>query len=175
MKDQSLNDRARYITAICHLIGLMWLPNAIGIFSLLQLVWHVNSGGNLNLFFAALFTVPMIGLLLSAFIAVIFWKINRRSHSFIAESGRNAINFTCTCSLYLAASYFLMIAIWVFSTWLNLEILSSLSAFSLGQYLVLCPVILLSHLCLSIAGAVSTLQGKIYSYFLSRAFFKYNL
>jgi uncharacterized Tic20 family protein len=175
MEDQPLNSQIRRTATICHLLGLLWLPNAIGIFWVLELIWRVNSGGNLNSFSFSIFTVPMAGLLLSTLMTIIFWKINKRNHSFIRESGAKAINFICTCSLYLATSYTLML-IMVFLAFAlansGIDINPSIATVLVGQYLIFCPVILLAHFCLSIAGAILTWQGKIYSYPLSLRLFK---
>jgi uncharacterized Tic20 family protein len=170
MKDQPLNSQILRTATLCHLIGLMWLPNAIGIFYLMELIWRVNSGGNLNFFFVALLTVPTAGLLLSALMATIFWKINKRKHSFIEKSGRKAVNFNCSCSLYLAIPYGLMVTTWLLAA--RSEILLSISTSLMGLYIFLFLVILLSHPFLSIAGAILTAQGKFYSYILSLEFFK---
>jgi uncharacterized Tic20 family protein len=175
MEDQPLNSQIRRTATVCHLLGLLWLPIATGIFWVLDLLWRVNSGGNLNLFFVVLFTVPAAGLLLSALMTIIFWHSNKRTHAFIKESGAKAVNFVCSCSLYLVISYTFMLATWFLANaldTLDLDILSSIATFFVGQYIVLLPIVLLAHFCLSIAGAILTWQGKIYSYALSLRFFK---
>jgi uncharacterized Tic20 family protein len=170
MEDYSLNSQIRLTATICHLMGLMWLPNAIGIFYLLELILRVNSGGNLNLFFVVILTVPTAGLLLSALMAIIFWKINKGKHSYIEESGRKAVNFNCSCSLYLLIPYGLMVTTWLLAAWS--KALLSISTSLMGLYIFLCLIILLSHPFLSITGAILTSQGKFYSYILSLQFFK---
>jgi uncharacterized Tic20 family protein len=172
MEDRPLNSRILRTAAICHLLGLTWLPNTIGIFWILELIWRVNSGGNLNLFFAVLYTVPAAGLLLSALLAVILWQFTKRIHPFIAESGRRAVNFTCSCSLYLAVACLLMVGMWFLPNWIDSQIAVSIGMMAMGLYVFLCPVILLVHFCSSAIGVLFALRGKIYSYRMSLQLFK---
>jgi uncharacterized Tic20 family protein len=174
MQDQPPDHKIRSITAMCHSTGLMWLPIAVAIFTLVPFFRSDSSRSvesNLNWFFGALITLPMVGMLLSAILTIIVWQINRQKHSFIEQSGRNGVNFICSCSLYLATAYTLMVGSSLLAASFNSQALLSVSMSLIGLYILLCLGVILAHLVLSILGTVFALQGKIYHYPLSLQLF----
>ena len=54
-----------------------------------------------SLAFSSIFLWPLVDACLSIILGIVFWKVNLHRHSFIEESGKEAINFLLSIILYL--------------------------------------------------------------------------
>ena len=149
MEDRPLNANIRRKAARWHLVGLTWLPISIVIFLLLPMF-----NQNMILFVIAILLFPLIGMVLAALLTILLWRADKSIDPFIDRSGRSAINFILSCTLYLAVT----------STILGitcgtpvLPVIASLA----GGFGALFPLILAWHFCATIDRAIAAWKGKI--------------
>jgi uncharacterized Tic20 family protein len=167
MENQPLNFEIRLKAALCHLLGFTWLPITIILFYILPINNH-----DLNWAFLALFTVPVLGLLLANLVVVLFWSAYRKSHPFIDRSGRCAVNLISSCSLYLTVTMVLM-GLTCGLTALG-EAMLPLSMMASYMTIFIEPSIFLAHFGWVIFGVIFAFQGKIVSYPLTIKFLHEN-
>lgn len=150
MEDRPLNSSIRRKAVRCHLAGLIWLPISIFIFLLLPMF-----NQNMILFVIGIFLFPLIGMVSAVLLTILLWRANRSIDPFIDRSGRSAINFSLSCTLYLAImSTILGISCGVP---LGLPVIASLA----GGFGALFPLILAWYFCATIDRAIAAWKGKI--------------
>jgi uncharacterized Tic20 family protein len=150
MEDRDLSSSIRRKAARCHLAGLIWVPISIVIFMLFPIF-----NQNMTLFVIAIFLFPLIGMVLAALLTILLWRANRSIDPFIDRSGRSAINFSLSSTLYLA----------IMSTILGIScgvpLGSPVIASLAGGFGALFPLIVAWHFCATIDRAVAAWKGKI--------------
>jgi uncharacterized Tic20 family protein len=150
MDDRPLNSIIRRKAARCHLAGLIWLPISIVVFLLLPMF-----NQNMILFVIAIFLFPLIGMVLAVLLTILLWRADKLIDLFIDRSGRSAINFSLSCTLYLAImSTLLGISCGVP---LGVPVIASLA----GGFGALFPLILAWHFCATIDRSITAWKGKI--------------
>jgi uncharacterized Tic20 family protein len=159
MEEQPLSLSIRKQAALCHLAGLLWLPISIAIFLLLPMF-----NQNMVLFVIAIFLFPLIGMVLATLLTILLWKANKARDPFIDRSGRSAINFILSYTLYLA----------IVSTLLAITCgvpMVSPEVKSIAEVLgALFPLLVAWHFCATIDRAIAARKGKVFHHPLAIKF-----
>jgi uncharacterized Tic20 family protein len=139
--------RFRWQAAACHWCGLLWIPFMIGIFVLFP-----QLGVNYNWLSTGLFVVPIAALSLVTFTQFLLWRIWGSGHQFVAQTGRNVMNFELSTALC------------VFATSVMLLATCGLGAMSISYLFVIAlPLILFLHFLISLIAGILALRGSCYS------------
>jgi uncharacterized Tic20 family protein len=153
MDEQPLNSSIRSKAAKCHLVGLVWLPISV---ALLLLTPKANQ--DLGLFSIIFFAYPLFGMALGSLLTISIWKAIRGIHPFLDQSGRSAVNFILSYSLYLLLmSTFLGITCGVTTASSPLEPL-------IGGLCGLFGILLIGHFCATIDRAMAAWNGRVHNH-----------
>jgi uncharacterized Tic20 family protein len=138
----------RWQAAICHWCGLLWIPFMIGIFLLFP-----QLGRNYNWLSMGILLVPIAALSLVTFLQFLLWRIWGPRHQFVAQAGRNIMNFEFSTALCLLAISVMLLA----TCGLGVTSISSLLIFAL-------PLILFLHALLSLIAGIIAIRGGGYAH-----------
>jgi uncharacterized Tic20 family protein len=150
MSDQPLATQLRLRAATCHLAGLSWFP-AFYLF-MIKIV-----GSEIYLQWC----IPLFAILAATSFTTLVYLINQRSHPFLDQSGRCALNLVLSYSFYLLAVAAFLGSICGISV-----TVSSFDAilFATGGYLFMVSTLLFVYSCCSLVGGIYAWRGKFYSY-----------
>jgi uncharacterized Tic20 family protein len=143
----------------CHLINLSWL---VLFFAFWIAILKIN-----DIYFAvaALVVLPPICLFVSRISCLVFWRMHRRRHPFVDESGKAALNFSLSIDLYLFVVGTISLA--------TCGLLGLGSGLGVIAYLwILMPLLLFAHFCSIVFGGIQASKGIIYKYPGTISFFK---
>ena len=140
----------------CHLLNLnlIWIVMAISTITVIS-PWLDIYNGSLIL---AILILPLLSLLISRTLALVFWRTHRHRHPFINESGKEALNFSLSSDLCVLIICTILFASCGFYP-------SALPLLNfIGFTWVLVPLLLFTHFCLTIFGSIRANMGEIYKY-----------
>jgi uncharacterized Tic20 family protein len=140
--------RFRWQAAACHWCGLLWIPFMIGIIFL-----FTELGRNYNWLSIGFFVVPIAALSLVTFVQFLLWRIWGSGHQFVAQTGRNVMNFELSTALCVFATSVMLLA----TCGLGVMSISYLFVFAL-------PLILFLHSLLSLIAGILALRGSCYTH-----------
>ena len=161
MTRSSIPVKIRLCAMWCHFFNLLWIPIVVAVFATASKNPIVNR--DISTVFITLLIVPPLSLIIARIVSLLFWLINRQRHPFIAESGREVMNFSLSVDLYVLT----IGAISLLCCGSSIQLLSGI-----GIVAFLIPVLLLLHFCLVLVGGSQALQGLTYIYPSTVQFFK---
>jgi uncharacterized Tic20 family protein len=159
MTQSSIPPEIRHCAMWCHLVNLTWIFTTILGVLISTSVPDLTKEPRLAII--ALLLFPPLSIVISRIISVVIWRTNR-SHPFVDEAGKEAINFSLSIDLYI----FVVLAIALASCGLGAQSsYPSTALFSIvGFYIVLIiPFLLLLYLYL-IVGGIQAANGRIHKY-----------
>jgi uncharacterized Tic20 family protein len=138
--------RFRWQAAACHWCGLLWIPFMIGIFFLFPAL-----GRNYNWLSMGILLVPIAALSLVTFVQFLLWRIWGPGHQFVAQTGRNVMNFELSTALCVVAISVMLL------------VTCGLGAMSISYLFVFAlPLILFLHSLLSLIAGILAIRGSCY-------------
>jgi uncharacterized Tic20 family protein len=150
MSDQPLATQLRLRAVACHLAGMSWFP-AFYLFMI------IIAGSSIYL----LWCIPLFAMLAATSLTTLVYLINRRSHPFLDQSGRCALNLVLSYSFYsIAIAAFLGSICGISVTVSSFEAI----LFATGGYLFMISMILFVYSCCILAGGIYAWRGRFYSY-----------
>jgi uncharacterized Tic20 family protein len=142
--------RFRWQAAACHWCGLLWIPFMIGIFFLFP-----QLGRNYTWLSTGILLVPIAALSLVTFVQFLLWRILGSGHQFVAQTGRNVMNFELSTALCVAVTSVMLLM--TCGLGVAMASMSYLLVFAL-------PLILFLHSLLSLIGGILAIRGSCYAY-----------